>query len=159
MGGGVTWAVGAGVALGRLALPPVGLGVVRPPGPGSGPMQAAQTNSLLGTSRGKFKSGIAQGAAKKWMFLFNYSEQMSRRATGLSAFRLALAREMGLLADAGVDVTSEAGKKAVEKAVAAAERFAVKMIDDTLGQYAMFNRPAMFRGGVASSSSCTRCFR
>lgn len=100
-----------------------------------GVMQAALTNSLLGSARGKFRSGLRKEAAEKWMGLFNYTEQHSRRATGLAAFRMAYARAL-------------AEGKDVDTAFEVADKFAVDMIDNTLGEYAMFNRPAMFRGGI-----------
>jgi hypothetical protein len=102
---------------------------------GGGTMQAALTNSLLGSARGKFRSGATKAAAETWMSLFNYTEQHSRRATGLAAFRLAYARALAEGKDAAT-------------AFEMADKFAVDMIDNTLGEYAMFNRPAMFRGDV-----------
>ena len=102
---------------------------------GGGTMQAALTNSLLGSARGKFRSGATKAAAETWMSLFNYTEQHSRRGTGLAAFRMAYARAL-----------SEG--KDVDTAFEVADKFAVDMIDNTLGEYAMYNRPAMFRGDV-----------
>jgi len=102
---------------------------------GGGTMQAALTNSLLGSARGKFRSGATKAFAETWMSLFNYTEQHSRRATGLSAFRMAYARAL------------VEGKDAAT-AFELADKFAVDMIDNTLGEYAMYNRPAMFRGDV-----------
>jgi len=102
---------------------------------GGGTMQAALTNSLLGSARGKFRSGATKAAAETWMSLFNYTEQHSRRATGLAAFRMAYARALAEGKDAAT-------------AFEVADKFAVDMIDNTLGEYAMFNRPAMFRGDV-----------
>jgi hypothetical protein len=102
---------------------------------GGGTMQAALTNSLLGSARGKFRSGATKAAAETWMSLFNYTEQHSRRATGLAAFRMAYARAL------------VEGKDAAT-AFELADKFAVDMIDNTLGEYAMYNRPAMFRGDV-----------
>jgi hypothetical protein len=102
---------------------------------GGGTMQAALTNSLLGSARGKFRSGATKAAAETWMSLFNYTEQHSRRATGLAAFRMAYARALAEGKDAAT-------------AFEVADKFAVDMIDNTLGEYAMYNRPAMFRGDV-----------
>ena len=100
-----------------------------------GVMQAALTNSLIGSARGKFRSGFAKKGAEVWMGMFNYTEQHSRRATGLATFRMAYARAL------------REGKD-VDTAFEVADKFAVDMIDNTLGEYAMFNRPAMFRGGI-----------
>ena len=102
---------------------------------GGGTMQAALTNSLLGSARGKFRSGATKAAAETWMSLFNYTEQHSRRATGLAAFRMAYARALAEGKDAAT-------------AFEVADKAAVDMIDNTLGEYAMYNRPAMFRGDV-----------
>jgi hypothetical protein len=102
---------------------------------GGGTMQAALTNSLLGSARGKFRSGAAKAGAEAWMSLFNYTEQHSRRATGLAAFRMAYARAI-------------AEGKDADTAFEAADKFGVDMIDNTLGEYAMYNRPAMFRGDI-----------
>lgn len=102
---------------------------------GGGTMQAALTNSLLGSARGKFRTGATKAAAETWMSLFNYTEQHSRRATGLAAFRMAYARALAEGKDAAT-------------AFEVADKFAVDMIDNTLGEYAMYNRPAMFRGDV-----------
>ena len=102
---------------------------------GGGTMQAALTNSLLGSARGKFRTGATKAAAETWMSLFNYTEQHSRRATGLAAFRMSYARALAEGKDAAT-------------AFEVADKFAVDMIDNTLGEYAMYNRPAMFRGDV-----------
>jgi hypothetical protein len=102
---------------------------------GGGTMQAALTNSLLGSARGKFRSGATKAAAETWMSLFNYTEQHSRRATGLAAFRMSYARALAEGKDAAT-------------AFEVADKFAVDMIDNTLGEYAMYNRPALFRGDV-----------
>ena len=103
---------------------------------GGGTMQAALTNSLLGSARGKFDTGWKKKGAEVWMSLFNYTEQHSRRATGLAAFRMYYARALAEGKDAAT-------------AFEVADKAAVEMIDNTLGEYAMYNRPAMFRGGVA----------
>ena len=110
----------------------------------SGTMQAALTNAMLGSARGKITSGLGQTAAKVWMGLFNHSEQHARRSTGLAAFRLAYQR--ALLEGKAAGLTEA---QAIEQAFNKADMFAVEMIENTLGEYAMFNRPAMFRGGVA----------
>jgi hypothetical protein len=100
----------------------------------AGVMQAALFNAMLGSARGRITKGWAQKAAQGWMYMFSHSEQAARRITGLAAYRLA--RDRGL----------KAGKKA-EVAIKEAESFAVNAINDTLGEYAMFNRPSIFRGG------------
>jgi hypothetical protein len=101
-----------------------------------GTMQAAMTNSVLGAAQGKYKTGFRKVTAETWMSLFNYTEQHSRRATGLATFRMAYARAL------------TEGKDAAT-AFEVADKIATNMIDDTVGEYAMYNRPAMFRGGLA----------
>ena len=100
-----------------------------------GTMQAALTNSMLGTARGRMTSGVAQKAATTIMGMFNYTEQSARRATGLAAFRMAYDRAL------------QEGKTP-DQAFDAADRVAVDIIQNTLGEYAMYNRPAFFRGGI-----------
>jgi hypothetical protein len=61
---------------------------------------------------------------------FNRTEQASRRAAGLAAFRLALRRNNG-------DVD-------------AARDFAIQSLDLTLGEYSVLNRPPAWRDGIQS---------
>jgi len=100
-----------------------------------GTFQAALFNSLLGSARGRVTSGFAQKAMNTWMGMFSFTEQASRRAAGLTAFRKQYAR---LVAEG----------KTAEEAFEGATDFAVDMVEQTLGEYAMFNRPAFFRGDV-----------
>ena len=100
----------------------------------SGVMQAALINAMLGSARGRITSGAAQKAARGWMAMFSHSEQSARRITGLAAYRLARDRALQENKDAS-DAYLEASK------------FAVTAINDTLGEYGMFNRPSIFRGG------------
>jgi hypothetical protein len=110
-----------------------------------GTMQAALTNSMLGSARGRMTSGYAQTGARAIMGMFNYTEQAARRATGLAAFRMAYDRAKG-------------ANKSDEQAFIEADKFAVDMIENTLGEYAMFNRPALFRGGVAQFAFMYKMF-
>jgi len=100
-----------------------------------GTFQAALFNSLLGSARGRVTAGWAQKAMNTWMGMFSFTEQSSRRAAGLTAFRKQYAR---LVAEGRTE----------EEAFQGATDFAVDMIEQTLGEYAMFNRPAFFRGDV-----------
>jgi hypothetical protein len=101
----------------------------------AGTFQAALFNSLLGSARGKVTSGTAQKAIQTWMGMFSYTEQLSRRATGLTAFRLHYRRAI-------------AEGKSPEVAYQEASDFSVDLVEQTLGEYAMFNRPSFFRGDV-----------
>ena len=100
-----------------------------------GTMQAALYNAQMGSARGKLTSGARRTIAEAWMGLFNYSEQAARRSTGLATFRMAFDRAI----QEGNDT---------ESAFEIADQLATDMIDNTLGEYAMYNRPALFRGDV-----------
>lgn len=97
-------------------------------------LQAAQTNALMGTSRGRMRSGLANKAIMTAMLPFNWTEQASRRASALAAFNLEYDRQIA----AGVDP---------QKATETAERFAENLVDFTLGNYTTMGRPTLFRGG------------
>jgi hypothetical protein len=100
-----------------------------------GDFRAAQYDALRGTARGGVTSGTAQGFLDAWMFWFNATEQSTRRATGLAAYRLEYKRRV----NAG---------QSVGEADAAAKKFAYDITNMTLGDYTTANRPAFFRGGL-----------
>lgn len=101
----------------------------------SGIFQAAQTNSLIGSARGRVTSGGAQKFLMTYMAPFNWTEQVGRRATGLASFELMFQRQL-------------AAGKSREEAAEAAAKFSVELVSTTLGDYTSVNRPALFRGGV-----------
>lgn len=114
-----------------------------------GTMAAALMNALLGSARGKITSGTSQKLTQGWMSMFSYTEQASRRGTGLTAFRLAYERgKQEHMAEHGYTDESQINENARAEIAGKAKEFATDMIDQTLGEYAMFNRPAAFRGGV-----------
>jgi hypothetical protein len=95
---------------------------------------------LLETARGMFTGAWAKGFLKfsDWyMAPFNVSEQATRRATFLTAFRL----EFNRLKEAGF---------AEDKASEMARMFAVDTVDKTLGEYSNTNRPPAWRDGWMS---------
>jgi hypothetical protein len=100
----------------------------------SGIFQAAQTNALMGSARGRITSGGAQEFLRKFMGPFNLTEQLSRRAAGLAAFELEFQRQL------------RAGKSR-EAAAEAAAKFGQDLVIKTLGDYTSQGRPALFRGG------------
>ena len=100
----------------------------------SGIFQAAQTNSLMGSARGRITSGGAQKFLLTFMGPFNITEQLSRRATGLAAFELMFQRNL-------------AAGKSREAAAEAAAEFSADLVLKTLGDYTAGGRPALFRGG------------
>jgi hypothetical protein len=102
-------------------------------------LDAAQFNALTGTSRGRKITGnpTAQKFIQVWMFPFSYSEQFNRRTTLLAAYRGEYDRQRA----SGVDHN---------QADLAARAAASRAVDATQGDYAQYNRPAFFRGGLQS---------
>ena len=102
-------------------------------------LDAAQFNALTGTSRGRKITGnpTAQKFIQVWMFPFSYSEQFNRRVTLLAAYRGEYDRQIA----SGVNQT---------QADIAARTVASRAVDATQGDYAQYNRPAFFRGGLQS---------
>ena len=105
-----------------------------------GKLIPAQANALLETARGMFTGKLAKGFLKfsdVYMAPFNVSEQATRRATFLTAFRL----EFNRLKEAGFNE---------DKASEMARLFAIDTVDKTLGEYSNTNRPPVWRDGVMS---------
>ncbi len=102
-------------------------------------LDAAQFNALTGTVRGRKMSANpnVQRLIQGWMFPFAYSEQFNRRVTVLATYR-------------GVYENQIAAGITPQEADKAARIAADKAIDATQGDYAQYNRPAFFRGGVMS---------
>ena len=102
-------------------------------------LDAAQFNAMTGTSRGRRITGnpTAQKVIQAWMFPFAYSEQFNRRVTLLSAYRGEYDRQIA----SGATTT---------QADIAARGVASRAVDATQGDYAQYNRPAFFRGGLQS---------
>ena len=105
-----------------------------------GKLIPAQANAMLETARGIFTGT----ASKLWlkfsdiyMSPFNVSEQATRRATFLTAFRL----EFDRLKQAGFNE---------DKASEMARMFAIDTVDKTLGEYSNTNRPPVWRDGWQS---------
>lgn len=106
----------------------------------SGRGDASATNSLMATTRGRSQSGTFQRFSELFMAPFSITEQMSRRTSGLAAFRLYFDRAQAEAQVAGrVFDAQQAAKDAA--------KFAFHTTDNTLGQYANFGMPALFRGG------------
>ena len=111
-----------------------------------GILTPAQANSLLGASRNYTKNPMLRKALDKWMFFYISSEQATRRAAALAAFRVEMNRQ---LAAKGVpfEKLSPGEQKLVK---AKATRFAVDGVQLTLGDYNVTNRPAAWRSGLQS---------
>lgn len=101
-----------------------------------GNLQASTFNALTASAKGKLgRKPVVQKFMTAYMSAFTYSEQASRRAAALAGYRL----EKERLLDAGIDP---------ENAQKLAGRFAIDLMDGALGNYAMYNRPGSFRGGL-----------
>lgn len=100
-----------------------------------GRLDAAQANALLGTSKGNIHSNVLSGGIRAWMSAFTYTEQLNRRITLMSSFRLAHDRALA----SGMNP---------EKAYEFARGEADRALDATQGEYALFNRPSLFRGNL-----------
>ena len=106
-----------------------------------GVMIPAQSNALLGTTRGYIRAAFGRKAVDTWMWIFNQTEQASRRSLGLAAFRLEYARQKAALPE---NRTVQQDKEAWERA----RKFAVEMLDQTVGRYDVSNRPPVWRAGL-----------
>lgn len=111
----------------------------------AGSMIPAQSNALVGTSRGRVTSGFMQKFMDGWMWTFNVTEQASRRTLGLASYRLEFARRVA----AGMSET---------EADAAARAFAVKAMQYTMGEYSVLNRPPAWRSGIQSFAYMYKVF-
>lgn len=106
-----------------------------------GVMRPAQSNALLGTARGRTKRAAVRKAIDGWMWTFNQTEQGSRRALGLAAYRLEVKRQMAARSDpSSAAETAQARERA--------RRFAVETLDQTVGRYDVSNRPPVWRAGL-----------
>ena len=94
----------------------------------------ALSNSLIASARGRLTNAASQKFVDGWMVFFNRTEQSARRAALLAAYRLQYDRSIQ-------------GGKDPEVAMREARQFAVKTAEDTLGEYSVMNRPALWRGG------------
>jgi hypothetical protein len=102
-----------------------------------GVMIPAQSNALTATSRGRATTGLGQKTMDTIMWTFNSTEQASRRALGLTAYRLAYQREI-------------AGGTSEKDAALKARDFAVEALRFTVGEYSVTNRPPAWKSGIQS---------
>lgn len=114
----------------------------------SGVLTPAQANSLLGASRNYTTNPALRRAVDKWMFFYMSSEQATRRASALAAFRVEWGRQ---LAARGMTEAQLAKSPKDYKAVhTAATSFAADGVRYALGEYGNINRPAAWRSGLQS---------
>lgn len=102
----------------------------------NGTLQPALFNALIGSARGKSQGNRINDAIQKWMFMFSYTEALNRRVTALAAYRLELAR---------IQASTDMSEKKAQEAAATAGHNAVRI---SQGEYSMFNRPELARGGL-----------
>jgi hypothetical protein len=102
-----------------------------------GVMIPAQSNALTATSRGRATTGLGQKTMDTIMWTFNSTEQASRRALGLAAYRLAYQREI-------------TGGTSEKDAALKARDFAVEALRFTVGEYSVTNRPPAWKSGIQS---------
>lgn len=101
-----------------------------------GVLQAALFNALIGSARGQgTRNNKMQAAIQTWMGMFSYTEQMNRRVTAMAAYRLEKERALAM------------GMSEVDASAKAAQ-FARDAVNDSQGEYGMFNRPEMARGNL-----------
>lgn len=113
----------------------------------SGILTPAQANSLLGASRNFTTNPAVRAALEKWMFFYVSSEQATRRAAALAAFRVEWQRQTSAIGKAPNDKLSDADYKRIH---ARASDFATQGVLLTLGDYGAKNRPAVWRSGFQS---------
>ena len=104
----------------------------------NGFLDAALTNALLGTARGKATHKLSDAIIRGYMSMFTYTEQFNRRATALAAFRMYYERAIAL----GEERFSK------DAAFTYAMRRTEDAINKTQGDYAATNRPALARGNL-----------
>jgi hypothetical protein len=110
-----------------------------------GKLTPAQTNSMVGTARGRVTRGATQKFVDAWMWTFNVTERASRQTAGLAAYRLEYARQRA---------TGRTDAEAHDQAVA----FAFQALDYTLGDYAVMTRPPAWRSGIQSFAYMYKVF-
>jgi hypothetical protein len=102
-----------------------------------GEMIPALSNALVGSARGRVTLGAGQKAMDGYMWTFNVTEQASRRALGLSAYRMQYERSRG-------------ARMTEADSAAAAREFAVSTLRFTVGDYSVTNRPPVWQSGIQS---------
>ena len=115
-----------------------------------GILTPAQANSLMGASRNYTTNPALRRALDKWMFFYLSSEQATRRAAALAAFRVEMNRQ---LSATGLTIEQLSDPKFADKRkamYARASKFATDGVTLTLGDYNALNRPAAWRSGLQS---------
>jgi hypothetical protein len=114
----------------------------------SGILTPAQANSVIGNARGHSTNPLIEKATDAWMYFYQSSEQSTRRAAGLAAFRIAWDRQLQKAGKTEAELAKSPDE--YRKAFSAARDFAVDGVNKTLGDYSAPNRPAAWRSGFQS---------
>ena len=112
----------------------------------NGVLTPAQANSLLGMSRNYTTNPAVRQALDKWMFFYLSSEQATRRASALAAFRVQMERRLTAEGKTVEQLTDAERRKFYSEA----STFAADGVRYTLGEYGSLNRPAAWRSGFQS---------
>jgi hypothetical protein len=116
----------------------------------NGILTPAQANSLLGHSRNYTTNPFVRQALDKWMFFYLSSEQSTRRAAALAAFRVEFDRQAARTGLTAKQLSEPKYKEQYKAIHAAATEFATEGVRLSLGEYGVFNRPAAWRSGLQS---------
>ena len=121
-----------------------------------GILDAALVNSLAGRARGNFfQNGTATAVSRGYMSVFATAEQLNRRAVALATYRLEKKRRMAAnpnLKDGDFlvdDQLSDVVIPADNPDLYYIEDKVNEMVTKSQGDYAMYNRPPIARGGWA----------
>jgi hypothetical protein len=109
-----------------------------------GQLQAAQTYGLMGTTYNGIGDRTLRAASKGYMFFFNKLEAVSRAATSLAAYRLY--RDRAIAAGADPAAFSNQDSQDYLDVMSHTET----TLRFTLGDFALYNRPGLFRGPLGS---------
>jgi len=112
----------------------------------NGILTPAQANSVLGAARNYTTNPAIRQALDKWMFFYTSSEQATRRASALAAFRVEWSRQVDALGKTTDTLTDAEYKRILTRAT----DFANTGVRLTLGDYNALNRPAAWRSGLQS---------
>ncbi len=112
----------------------------------SGVLTPAQANNLLGYARNYTTNPAVRQVLDKWMFFYLSSEQSTRRAAALAAFRVEWERQLARKGVTADKLSAEDYKKIHRIAT----DFAAEGVNLTLGDYKVINRPAAWRSGFQS---------
>lgn len=113
-----------------------------------GILDAAQQNAMSRSARGGIRNRAWAKALEIWMSPFSTTERINRRSTALAAYRLNKARSVAAGADVSAFATMDIEDLEFDKLFGALSHEAADTVNNSQGEYAMYNRPPMARGNV-----------